>query len=743
MSNLHYRICPLCEATCGLVVETDGDAVVSITGDKKDRFSEGFLCPKGVAVQDLYTDPDRLRTPMIREGKAWRTATWDEAFSLIKEKLMPIIEAHGNQAAAMYVGNPNIHNIALTMYNPVLMKALKTRNIYTASTVDQMPKQVACGGMFGTGLSVPIPDLDRCKYLLILGANPMESNGSLMTAPNMPARLKSIQERGGRIVVLDPRKTKTAEIADDHYFIRPASDAYFLCAVVHVLIEEGLCAPEHLKEFAQGFDVVSDLVAPYTPEVVSDRCGVDAKVIRQIARDLAASSAACIHTRMGACSQEFGTITSWLPEVIHYATGNLDREGGAMFPLPAFGGGNTKGTPGVGRGVKLGRHRSRVSQLPEVFGELPAACMVEEIETPGEGQIRAMITVAGNPLLSTINSVALTRAFESLEFIVSVDIYMNETTRLADVILPGLSPLEIPHFDTAFAQLAIQNHARYSKPVFAKPEGHPYEWEILLRLVGMLNGMGSDADIAAVDDFVTSMMISRESRAETSVIHGRETEEILAALAPRRGAERLVDFMVRTGPYGEGFGKDPEGLTLDQMEAHPHGIFYGALKPRLPEVLRTPSGKIELAPEAVVADMERLRAGLEQDADSLVLIGRRHIRSNNSWLHNSERLVKGKLRCTLQIHPDDAEGAGVGDGDLSQVSSRVGTVQIPVEITEGIMRGVVSIPHGWGHDIEGVQLGIARAHAGVNTNILTDEKALDIPSGNAIMNGIPVQVKSV
>ena len=739
----HYRICPFCEATCGLVVETDGDQVVSIRGDEKDTFSEGYLCPKGVALQDFHHDPDRLQSPMIRDGETWREASWDEAFTLIEEKLMPIIQEHGSHAVGIYGGNPSIHNVSLTVYGPILMKSMKTPNLFSASTVDQMPKQVACGGMFGTGLTTPVPDVDRCNFLLIMGANPLESNGSLMTAPNIPERLKKIQERGGRIVVLDPRKTKTAKLADEYHTIIPGTDAYFLSAMLNVLIEEGLCAPEHLKDHAVGFEEVKSLIEPYTPERVSDRCGVDAEVIRVIARDFAASSAACIHARMGTCTQEFGTIASWLPDVIHYATGNLDREGGAMFPLPAYGGGNTKGTPGVGRGMKLGRRKSRVSGYPEVFGEFPAACMAEEIETPGEGQIRAMITVAGNPLLSTTNSEALTRAFGSLDFMLSLDVYMNETTRMADVILPGLSPLEIPHFDTAFTQLAIQNHASYSKPVFAKPDDRPYEWETLLRLVGMINGMGANADIAAVDDFVTSMAVSREIQLETSPIHGREADEIMAALAPRRGVERMIDFMVRTGPYGEGFGSDPDGLTLDKLEDNPHGISYGALKSRIPEVLRTPSGKIELAPEAVVSDMPRLWEKFKEESNGLVLVGRRHLRSNNSWLHNSERLVKGKSRCTLMMHPDDADAAGVVAGELAEISSRVGSLHVPVEITEDMMPGVVSIPHGWGHDLDGVQLEVARAHAGVNSNVLTDEKALDIPSGNAIMNGIPVEVKAI
>jgi anaerobic selenocysteine-containing dehydrogenase len=736
-----YRICPLCEATCGLALEIEGRKVLSVRGDKEDAFSEGYLCPKGVAIQDLDADPDRLRHPLIREGETFREASWDEAFTLIESKLLPIIKEHGNSAVGVYAGNPGAHNASISMYSGVFLKALKTPNIFSASTVDQMPKQLSGGAMFGTGLSVPIPDLDRCQYLLIMGANPLESNGSLMTAPNVGERLKRIQKRGGKIVVLDPRLTKTAKLADAHHFIQPGSDAYFLCAMLNTIIEEDLVNPGRLEEHAVGFDEVRLLVEPFTPDVVAERCGISADAIRQIAREFSEASGAAIHARIGTCTQEFGTLSSWLPDVIHYATGNLDRVGGAMFPLASHGGATTKGKPGVGHGLRFGRHTSRVSGHPEILGELPAACLAEEIETEGEGQIRMLFVIAGNPLLSTVNTERLTRAIEGLEFMVSLDIYVNETSRHADVILPGLSPLEVPHFDPAFAQLAIQNHARYSPPVFDKPEDQPYEWETLLRLTGLVSGQGSDADVAALDDYVMLNAIEREAKPETSAIHGCDPRPILAQLAPRRGVERMVDFMLRTGPYGDGFGKDEDGLTLDQLEAHPHGIPFGALKPRIPEALRTPSGKIELAAEYIVADMARLSSRLDAENNGLVLVGRRHLRSNNSWLHNSKRLVNGKPRCTLQIHPDDAQNTGLSEGDSAEVASRVGKVQLPVEITDEIMRGVVSIPHGWGHDVEGVKMGIAQAHAGVNTNILTDGDMLDVPSGNAVLNGIPVTVQ--
>jgi len=736
-----FRICPLCEATCGLAMTVDGDRIESIRGDDADAFSEGYICPKGVALQDLHEDPDRLRTPRIRRGGELVNATWDEAFSVIEQKLLPIIEKHGKQAVGVYLGNPSVHNTALAIYGQVLLRTLGTPNIFTASTVDQMPKQVSSAAMFGTGLSIPIPDIDRTEYMLILGANPLESNGSLMTAPNFPERLKRVRARGGRRVVIDPKRTKTAKMADEHHFIRPGTDAYFLLGIVHTLFEENRVDPGDLAEWVAGIDEVREIAQGFAPEDVAECCGIDAETIRRIARELDEANSATVYARIGTCTQEFGTMASWLPDVIHVLTGNLDRPGGAMFPLAAHGPGNAKGTPGVGKGLRTGRHRSRVRGLPEIFGELPSVCLAEEIDTPGEGRIRALITIAGNPVLSTPNGARLDKALESLECMISLDIYQNETTRHADAILPGISPLESLHYDMAFSSLAIQNHARYSPPVFPKSADSPDEWETVLRLVGLLSGLGADADIQMLDDMVIMNLVQRETGLETSPVHGGDPQDIVAALAPRRGPERILDLMLRTGPYGEGFGVNAEGLTLATLEAHPHGVNLGPLKPRIPEVLRTPSGKIELAPSIVAADVPRLRAELNRRNGGLVLVGRRHLRSNNSWMHNTERLVKGKLRCTLQIHPDDAGAAGVEHGATARISSRVGSVEAPVEVCDEMMPGVVSLPHGWGHDLDGADLSVAKAYPGVNSNILADETLYDAVSGNAVLNGIPVTVE--
>ncbi|MEA2456887.1 MAG: hypothetical protein QOI45_3149, partial [Thermoleophilaceae bacterium] len=737
----HYRTCPFCEATCGLEVETEGREVVSVRGDERDVLSHGFICPKAFGLKQLHEDPDRLTTPLVRRDGELVEATWDEAFEEIDRRLTPLLAEHGRNAVAAYVGNPNAHNLSFLTYGPVVLRALGTQNIYTASTVDQMPKQVSAGLMFGTMLSVPVPDVDRTDHLLILGANPLVSNGSLLTAPDMRGRLRRIRERGGKVVVIDPRRTRTADEADEHHFIRPGADALLLAAMTCTLVEEDLVDPGRLLPHLNGLEQVTALVRDFTPELVAAACGIEAEQIRRMARELAAAPRAAVYARIGTCTQEFGTLASWLVDVLNTLTGNLDREGGAMFPLAAAGQRNASGTAGSGKGARFGRWQSRVRGLDEMYGELPVACLAEEIETPGEGQVRALVTVAGNPVVSTPNAERLESAIEGLDFMLAVDIYVNETTRHADVVLPGPEPLEKSHYDLALYQLAVRNVANYSPPVLEATG--PAEWEVFLRLAGVLAGQGPNTDIEALDELVISTIAQREVVDPGSRVAGREPAELLEALEPRRGPERVLDFMLRVGPYGDGFGAEPEGLTLDVLERNPHGVDLGPHRERVPDVLRTPSGRIELAPEAIVADVERLHGLVARERNGgLVLIGRRQLRSNNSWMHNLPALVKGKDRCTLHVHPDDAERLGLEEGGRAVVSSAAGRIEAPVELTDGIMPGVVSIPHGWGHDAPGVKMGVASRHAGVNSNVLSDESQVDPLSGNAVLNGIPVEVRA-
>ncbi|RSN47149.1 molybdopterin-binding oxidoreductase [Amycolatopsis sp. WAC 04197] len=711
MTTAHVT-CPLCEATCGLEVTIDEKSLVTrVRGDSEDVFSKGYICPKGASLGALHHDPDRLTAPLVKRDGEFVEVTWGEAFAEIDRRLRPIIDEHGRNAVAVYAGNPTVHNAALVLYGRVFFKALGTRNFYTATTVDQMPKHFSSGYLFGDPQTIPVADLDRTGHLLILGANPLVSNGSLMTAPDTRGKLRGIQKRGGKIVVLDPRRTRTAQLADEHHAIRPGTDALFLFALVNVLFAENRVTP---GEHVDGVDEVRALAEPFTPEAVAPATGIDAAEIRRIAFELANAERAAVYGRMGTTTQAYGTIASWLVDVLNTLTGNLDREGGVMFPLPAL------WRPRRSSPFTSGRWTSRVRGYPEVLGELPVATLADEIETPGEGQVRALVTISGNPALSTPNSARLSEALRQLDFMVSLDVYLNETTRHADVILPGPSPLERPHYDVALYALAVRNVANWTPQTLETDM--PQEWVTLLRLAGIAADQGPDVDVAAFDTMVAG---------ETA----RRTGVDLSLADGRTGPARMIDLMLRGGPYG---------LSLADLEAAPHGIDLGALKPRLPEALATASGKVELAPEAITKDVPRLRAELDKAPDGgLLLIGRRHLSSNNSWMHNLTPLVRGGNRCTVQVHPDDASRLGLTDGGLASVTSRAGKLEAPVEVTADVRPGVVSMPHGWGHDLDGTRTKVAAAHAGVNSNLVADETLLDVPSGNAVLNGIPVEVAPV
>ena len=732
-TSTDFRTCPLCEATCGLEVTHRDEKVIRIRGDRADVFSRGFICPKGSTLGKLDEDPDRLRTPLVKGDGRHRPATWDEAFAVIESRLTPIIAEHGPDAVGVYLGNPNVHSMSGVLYVRTLLKMLRTKSVFSAATVDQMPKHVSSGLMFGHPDLIPVPDLDRTSYLLMLGANPYESNGSLATAPDWPGRLQGIRRRG-KVVVVDPRRTKTAEAADEQVFINPGADAAFLFAMAQVLFEEGLVDLGDLEGQLAGVDEVAGVVEAFDPESVADTCGVPAATIRRLARELAAAETAAVYGRVGTHTAEFGTMASWMVDVLNALTGNLDRAGGAMFSHAAH------EQPRSRRGFQIGRWASRVRGLPETRGELPVSTMAEEILEPGPGQIKAMITIAGNPVLSTPNSDRLDEALAGLEFMVSLDIYLNETTRHSDVILPGTSPLRRPHYDFAFNQLSVRNVANYSPALFALPEGTPDEWRTLLRLGAVVSGQGAGADLDALDDGVFAMLVGSVVANPASPVGGRSPEEIFAATRGDRGPERMLDLLVRTGPYGDGYGAVPDGLTLERLEHSPHGIDLGPLRPRLPGSLCTPSGKVELAPEPLLADVERLRSSLSRRSNgSFALIGRRHVRSNNSWMHNIDVLVKGKERCTLQINTTDAARIGVAAGGQAKVSSASGMLVVPVEISDDIMPGVVSLPHGWGHDLTGTALTVASSRPGVNSNRLSTGE-MDPVSGNAVLNGIPVEV---
>jgi anaerobic selenocysteine-containing dehydrogenase len=732
------RICPFCEATCGLTLTIEQGRVTKARGDREDVFSQGFICPKGASFGALDGDPDRLSAPLVRRDGELVEATWDEAFQAAADGLGAVLREHGGRSVAVYVGNPNAHTIAGGLYVPLIIKGLGTQQIYSASTLDQMPKHVALGLMFGNAIAFTVPDLDHTDHLVVIGANPLVSNGSLATAADFGGKLKELQKRGGRLVVIDPARTRTAEMADLHIAPRPGTDAALLFAVVHTLFDEDLVAQElgGLAEHVVGIEQVRALAEGFAPEVVAEHCGVPAEDIRVVARELAAAPTAVVYGRIGTSTVEFGTLGSWLVDVVNVLTGNLDRRGGAMFPQSPVS--QAARPPKPGRGFRTGRWHSRVSGHPEVLSEMPVTALAEELETPGDGQVRAVVTIAGNPVLSAPDGDRLSRALDGVGFMLSIDPYLNETTRHADVILPPPPPSRSAHFDVALAGASVRNNARYSPPALPLSPGQPDEPEILSRLALALAGMGPFADPALVDEQVIAMTLAKETADPDSPVAGRDPEELTAMLPEGRGYERRLDMMLRLGPYGDAFGAKPEGLNLERLIAAPHGIDLGPLRPRLSEVLRTASGKVELAPAALVEDVARLQASIDRGTDGFVLIGRRHLRSNNSWMHNLPALNGGTNRCTLQMHPADAAELGVTDA--ARVKGPGGELEAPVELTDAIRRGVVSLPHGWGHDLSGTKMSVAAGAPGVNVNQLNDGTTLDPLSGTAVLNGIPVQI---
>lgn len=717
MAQTVYRQCTLCEAHCGIKVEVEGARVLRISGDPDDAMSRGYICPKAAALADLHTDPDRLRRPVKRVGDRFVEIGWDEAFALAADGLRRVQERHGTDTVATYLGNPSAHGAAVIAAG-LLRRLLGSRNNYSAASVDQLPQYMSSHEMFGHFALLPIPDIDRTGHMLVIGANPAVSNGSIMTAPGARHRLKAIRDRGGKVVVVDPRRSETAGHASEHVSVRPGGDPYLLLGMLHTVFADGLVRLGRLSGHCDGIRELAVLAAEWAPARAADPAGVDEETIVRLAREFAAAPTAVAYGRVGVCQQETGSVTHWLINALNVLTGNLDRPGGAMFTTPPL------DVLSVGELVlgksQLGRYCQRVSGLPEFMDELPVAGLADEILTPGTGQVRGMLVYAGNPVLSTPGGARLEQAMAELEWLVAVDMYVTETSRLANVILPPVSQLEHPDIDIVFPLLGVRNHIRYSPAAFPTPPDGRTDWEILMALAGRV-GRGRGGGV--------------QNRA-------------LRLLGQFATAERVVDLALRAGPYGL-LGRGPfRGLDIGKVKRSRHGIDLGPLEPRLPRVLRTPAKRVRLAPERMLREAAKLeqlaadRATALRDGYDMILVGRRQLRSNNSWMHNSARLMKGADRCTALLHPDDATARALTHGQRVRVTSAVGAIELPLEVSDEMRPGVVSIPHGFGHHRERVGWTLAAKKAGVSVNDITDPARVDRLSGNAAFNAVPVRVES-
>lgn len=770
VTESHFRTCSLCEAMCGVEIKTKDDQIISIKGDKSDPFSRGAICPKATALQDLHNDPDRIRRPIQRTPDGWKEISWEEALDTVADNIKSTQEKYGNNAVGMYIGNPTVHNHGALLLLPLLFSSLKTRNRFSATSVDQLPHMLAALKMFGSQLLLPVPDIDHTQTFICIGANPMASNGSLMSIPDVTTRLKAIQKRGGKIIVVDPRRTETAELADQHISINPASDPFLLLALLNVIFKEGKETLGSLNEFVDGIEVIKDISLRFTPEKVCDIIGITADEIKNLACDIYESESATIYGRFGVCTQEYGGINAWLLYVLNIVTGNLDTRGGMMFTRPAI------DIPGMaplsGQRGSFDRWKSRVSSYPEFAGEFPVAAMAEEMLTEGKGQIKAMLIHAGNPVLSTPDGKQLEKALSNLDFMVSIDFYINETNQYANIILPPPGPLEHPHYDIAFHMLAIRNTTKYSKALFEIEDGAKHDWEIFLELITRLDSEGLKGKIKSKirqkvmqrmgADGILDLLLRLGPYGpkiptlekvndffEDSPLLGKPYSKVRDMTLNILHDSSTFNELIRVSPYREGTNPIGSGLTLEKLKNSPHGIDIGPLKPCLPERLGHREKRIQLAPTIFVNDIKRLNAKLfssdiaKDKTKDLLLIGRRQMRSNNSWMHNSLRLVKGKPRCTVIIHPADAKARKVKEGSTVIVESRVGKIEIAVEISDKIKQGVISIPHGWGHNRPGTRQAIAEKHAGVSFNDISDAKLVDPLSGASVLCGVPVSLKVV
>ncbi|WP_028315939.1 molybdopterin-dependent oxidoreductase [Desulfatibacillum aliphaticivorans] len=702
----HYRSCSICESMCGLEIVTRGSEIVTIRGDKNDPLSKGYICAKGAALKDLYNDPDRLRQPVVRTGAGWERVSWDDAFNQAEAGLKAIRKEYGNDALAFYFGNPNAHYHGSLLYLLPFFKAMNTKNRFSASSADQLPLMLVCEQLFGHMFLLPSPDANRTDYFLLIGGNPVVSGGSIMTLPGFGRRMKAIQKRGGKVVVVDPMKTATASLADQHFFIRPGSDVFFLASLLHVMFRDGLADPGWLGHFCDGLDKAESMVKAFSPEKTESVTGVSPRDVEAVAREFCRAPSAVCYGRMGVCVQEHGALVNWLIMLVNIIAGKFDRPGGFMFPTPAL---------DVARALswltpkgELGKNKTRVRGLPDFGDEFPVAALAEEIMTPGPGKIRGLVSICGNPILSAPNGKILDQALAELDYMVAMDWYIAESSRHANIILPPTNVLEHDHMPTMTHVCGSHNMAKYSPAVF-EPEGDVrHNWQILKELAVRM-----------------------------------EANPLAAAAVKMSTPTLLLKAGIRIGPHGAGLNPWGQGLTLKKMKASPHGVDLGPLRSSLPGRLFTKNKRINLVPQIFTDGLEALSGNFSApeiagDYD-LLLIGRRNRKSNNSWFHNLENMHTPSNRCTAMLNPADAASRGIEEGDVISLESRVGKIELEAEVTSNIMEGVVSVPHGWGHQYKGVSLNVASRRPGVSVNDITDNQRVDSICGTAVFSGVPVK----
>lgn len=714
------RVCNLCEAMCGLVIERGDGKDMRIRGNRDDVFSKGAFCPKSQGLKDLLFDPDRVRKPLKRVSGQYVSMSWEEAFGDISHKINEIQKKYGTDAVAVYSGNPNTHHFGNLLILPLFLASLRTPNKYSATSVDQLPHMLVSYLMFGHQLLLPIPDVDRTRSIIMFGANPAVSNGSILSAPGLSSRLKALAQKGGKVFLFDPRYTETASIATHHYFIKPGTDAFLLAAILHRLIKKGGLRLGRLGGMVKNLDPVLGLFTSFDIQSVEQITGVSSAAIDEVLEELLHDKPAIVYGRLGVSAQKYGLLCQWMIYLLNIFTGNLDREGGVLFTKPAFDIINlaTK----IGSRGSFRRRYSRVHHLPEFAGELPVATLADEILTPGKGQIKALITVAGNPVLTTPEGRRLESALKNLELMVSIDIYQNETTGLANYILPSTTPLERSHFDLVFNALSSRNIVRYSPPVVEPPTHSLADWQILLELwsrIGIHDSLWTRIKKGSIKRFLFAT-----------------------------GLEPLLDLGLRFGPYRK------EGMSLKKVKKNENGIDLGPLKPRLPAILATLDKKIDLLPKPIEEAWNLFREDQmwhvgaiskkqSEHSEDLLLIGRRHLKSNNSWMHNLTSLNLKKDPCFVMMHPQDAQNRNIQGGTLVKVTTAVGSLELPVHISEHIMPGVISIPHGYGHNRPHASLSLAEKAPGKSINDIMDATQLDQVAGTAILNGQKVKVTAM